>query len=119
MALGPNFGNVVGGESSGKGGGGTTSYFPARVKEVVTSDSTDPKSLFVQNGGWASLGFISFHPLFGPVDGNDKGNLIAKPLFGNFTQIPLVNEIVLILQAPNILNDDPQSQLFHILTVVK
>ena len=60
MALGPNFGNVVGGESSGKGGGGTTSYFPARVKEVVTSDSTDPKSLFVQNGGWASLGFISF-----------------------------------------------------------
>ena len=118
MALGPNFGNVVGGESSGKGGGGTTSYFPARVKEVVTNDSTDPKSLFVQNGGWASLGFISFHPLFGPVDGNDKGNLIAKPLFGNFTQIPLVNEIVLILQAPNILNDDPQSQQFYYLTTV-
>ena len=118
MALGPNFGNVVGGESSGKGGGGTTSYFPARVKEVVTNDSTDPKSLFVQNGGWASLGFISFHPLFGPVDSNDKGNLIAKPLFGNFTQIPLVNEIVLILQAPNILNDDPQSQQFYYLTTV-
>lgn len=117
MALGPNFGNVVGGEASGKGGS-TTSYFPARVKEVITSDSTDPKSLFVQNGGWASLGFISFHPLFGPVDGNDKGSLIAKPLFSNFTQIPLVNEIVLILQAPNILNDDPQSQQFYYLTTV-
>lgn len=117
MALGPNFGNLVGGESSGKSGG-TTSYFPARVKEVVTSDSTDPKSLFVQNGGWASLGFISFHPLFGPVDANDKASLIAKPLFSNFTQIPLINEIVLILQAPNILNDNPQSQQFYYLTTV-
>lgn len=117
MALGANFGNLVGGEASGKGGG-TTSYFPARVKEVVTSDSTDPKSLFVKNGGWASLGFISFHPLFGPVDANDKASLIAKPLFANFTQIPLINEIVLIFQAPNILNDDPQSQQFYYLTTV-
>ena len=117
MSLGPNFGNVAGGESSGKKGN-STPYFPARVKEVITSDSTDPKSLFVQNGGWASLGFISFHPLFGPVDANDKGNLIAKPLFSNLTQIPLVNEIVLIFQAPNILNDDPQSQQFYYLTTV-
>jgi len=117
MSLGPNFGNTVGGESGGKGGG-TTSYFPARVKEVITSDSNDPKSLFIENGGWASLGFISFFPLFGPVDAKNGGNLIAKPLFTNFTQIPLINEIVLILQAPNILNDDPQSQQFYYLTTV-
>ena len=112
MPLSPNFGGLVEGGKSGKGGK-KSPFFPARVKEIILQPSTDVNSLFVQNNGYPSIGYISFHPLNSVVDTQNPSNLIAAPLQINIRRLPLVNEVVLILQSTDILNEDPQAQKYY------
>lgn len=117
MPLGPNFGGIV--ESGNGGGGGSKKQiFPARVKNIILQPSTDPNSLFVKNNGYTSFGFITFHPLYSTVDTDNPANLIAAPIDANIQRVPLVNEVVLIVSAPDILNDNPMQQKYYYISNV-
>ena len=56
---------------------------------------------------------ISFHYLNSVVDTQNSANLIASPLEINIRRLPLINEVVLILQSTDILNEDPQAQKYY------
>jgi hypothetical protein len=118
MSLYPNFLNSEKSNSGGELSNSSSPFFFARVKDIVLSPNTQTENFFNDAGGWAGLGAIKFTPM-GVVIDNKTSNLIAKPLFTNISQYPLLEEIVMIFQAPSIeLNDDPQSQTFYYLTTV-
>jgi len=118
MSLTPNFGGDIAGLGQSSKRGGKAQIFPARVKDIVLQPSTDPNSLFYQNRGYPAIGFISFHPLYSVVDSNNKANLVAAPMDVNIRRLPLINEIVLIIQSADILNDNPQAQKYYYLNNV-
>ncbi len=118
MPLSPNFGGDVSGLGKRDKRGSKPQIFPARVKDIILQPSTNQNSLFVQNKGYPSIGYISFHPLYSVVDSENKANLVAAPLDVNVRRVPLVNEVVLIIQSTDILNEDPQSQKYYYLSGV-
>lgn len=65
----------------------------ARVSSVLLDDK-DPK-LFNELGGWKSIGSIKCRPF---INYNDPQStpIVARPINGNITRYPLVNEIVVI-----------------------
>jgi hypothetical protein len=118
MPLSPNFGGDIAGFGQSNKRGQKAQIFPARVKDIILQPSTDPNSLFAQNKGYPSIGFISFHPLYSVVDSQNKANLVAAPMDVNIRRLPLINEIVLIIQSTDILNEDPQAKKFYYLNNV-
>ena len=68
MPLSPNFGGDVSGLGKRDKRGSKPQIFPARVKDIILQPSTNQNSLFVQNKGYPSIGYISFHPLYSVVD---------------------------------------------------
>ena len=118
MPLTPNFGGDIAGFGQSNKRGQKAQIFPARVKDIILQPSTDPNSLFAQNKGYPSIGFISFHPLYSVVDSQNKANLVAAPMDVNIRRLPLINEIVLIIQSTDILNEDPQAKKFYYLNNV-
>lgn len=77
--------------------GGGNSIFPARVKDIILNNNT---KFFKESNGWGSLNLIKFKPLYSSVEGDKDSYSIAKPLFSNIKQIPLKEELVLIIVAP-------------------
>jgi len=118
MPLTPNFGGDLAGFGQSGKRGQKPQIFPTRVKDIILQPSTDPNSLFAKNKGYPSIGYISFHPLYSVVDSENKANLIAAPMDVNLRRLPLVNEIVLIIQSTDVLNNDPQAQKFYYLNNV-
>jgi hypothetical protein len=105
--------------SSGKGSGGKSLFFFARVNDILLSPQTKTKDFFINGGGWTGLGSIKFSPLGTVVDEDNPSSLIAKPLFNNISKYPILEEIVMILNAPSYgLNDNPQATTFYYLTIV-
>jgi hypothetical protein len=95
-----------------------TSFFnitPVRVKYTfinLEQLKIDNPELFKKYGEYFSLGGILFDSVSNPspedVDDNPLNNYIfAKPLFPNFRQIPLVNEIAYIITFPTPNLQDP------------
>jgi hypothetical protein len=118
-SLYPNLQNSISNIASGKGNGGKSLFFFARVNDILLSPQTKTKNFFTDGGGWAGLGSVKFTPLGTVVDEDNPSNLIAKPLFNNISKYPILEEIVMILNAPSYgLNDDPQSKTFYYLTTV-
>ena len=114
----PSFQNSA---ASGKGGsnGSSNAFFFARVNDILLSPKTKTNDFFTAGGGWAGLGSIKFTPIGTKPDNDNPSNLIAKPLFTNLIQYPILEEIVMIISAPSIgLNDNPQSQTFYYLSTV-
>lgn len=118
MPLSPNFGGEVSGIGKRDKRGAKPQIFPARVKDIILQPSTNPNSLFAQNKGYPSIGYISFHPLYTVVDSENKANLVAAPIDINLRRLPLINEVVLIIQSTDVLNEDPQSQKYYYLSGV-
>ena len=84
-------------------------FFPARVVDIVLDDSHDDWSKF---GEVESLGAIRFRVIGEQQDESDPTLLdIAFPINTNFKNYPLLNEIVLITEAPAIDRDD--SNVLH------
>ncbi len=81
-------------QTSLKGG-----IFAARVKDIILDDKTNP-DLFNYYGEWSSIGSILFQRV-GESYSAENRNVIAKPLFSNFKNYPIINEIVYILTLPN------------------
>ena len=106
--------------NSNKGGGSSqNTFFFARVNDILMSTKTKTNNFFNDAGGWAGLGSIKFTQLGTTTDNDNPSLLIAKPLFTNISQYPILEEIVVILQAPsNGLNSDPQAKTYYYLTTV-
>lgn len=67
-----------------------------RIISIVL-DETHPR--FKELGEWNSLGSIEYEDVINPIK-NDKPS-IAKPLYPNIKNYPLINEIVYIISFPN------------------
>jgi hypothetical protein len=105
--------------ASGKGNGGKSLFFFARVNDIVLSTETKTTNFFKEAGGWAGLGSIKFTPINSKPDNDKPANLIAKPLFNNISKYPILEEMVLILSAPSYdLNEKPNAKTFYYLTTV-
>lgn len=74
-----------------------TLFLPVRVYDIIL-DNTHPK--FSTYGEWNGLGTIEFKGVYSP-DSNPQSITIAKPLFPQLKNYPLVNEIVLVFKLPN------------------
>jgi hypothetical protein len=75
--------------------------FPARVIFILLNDKSQP-TIFKEYGEWNSLGSIFFSILNNPNPSKDiTSNSIAKPLFPNIKNYPLINEIVYIIALPS------------------
>jgi len=84
--------------------GSTPESFPARVVDIVLDDSHPDWAEF---GESESLGAIRFRVIGEQQDESDPKLLdIAFPLNSNFKNYPLLNEIVIIRNAPSIEKDD-------------
>jgi hypothetical protein len=117
MSLYPSLQNTINSNKEGNSNSPSPIFF-ARVKDIILSPNTQTENFFNQAGGWVGLGSIKFTPIGNTID-NSTSNLIARPLFTNISQYPILEEIVMVLQAPSIeLNNDPQSQTFYYLTTV-
>jgi hypothetical protein len=117
MSLYPSLQNTINSNKEGNSNSPSPIFF-ARVKDIILSPNTQTENFFNQAGGWVGLGSIKFTPIGNTID-NNTSNLIARPLFTNISQYPILEEIVMVLQAPSIeLNNDPQSQTFYYLTTV-
>jgi hypothetical protein len=77
----------------------TSPLLIGRVKDIIMDDK-HPE--FKKYGGWASLGFIKFSPIYQTADPNKTVSLpFAKPISSNYSQFPLLEEIVLIISGPS------------------
>jgi len=119
MSLYPSLDQSISNISSGKGGKGKSLFFFARVNDILVSPNTQTENFFNDAGGWAGLGSIKFTQIGSSTDNDNPTSLIAKPLFTNILQYPILKELVLILNAPSYgLNKDPQAKTFYYLTTV-
>lgn len=75
--------------------------FAARVQYIILDD-VDKPDLFKKYGEWSSIGGILFHTLNSnsPFKEIDYSNY-AKPLYSNYKNYPLENEIVYIISMPS------------------
>lgn len=75
-----------------------TQILSARVRCCILDDKTNPK-VFKDNGGWSSIGSILWEDVKYPNSSKiQNSGLLAKPLFPNFKNYPLKNEIVYIIK---------------------
>ena len=107
-------GSTKGGNVSQSSGGG---FIPVRVKKVNIIPSEDQQSLFVNAGKYWGIGCITFEALnkSTPVTEFPQGS-IAIPLNTSVRTLPLVNEIVYVIQGPSrkrLLGGDAQSTTFY------
>lgn len=84
----------------------STPFIIARVTRIILDriDINDPKNKdFAELGEWGAVGCINFSILYSSTDSSSKkySNLIAKPLFSNIKQYPLLGEIVQIFTGPS------------------
>lgn len=74
-----------------------STLIPVRVYDIILDD-THPK--WITYGGWNGLGTIEFKEIYTP-DSSPDNITIAKPLYPQLKNYPLINEIVLIFRLPN------------------
>ena len=85
--------------SANSGAGGeskSATLVPVRVTGIIL-DERHPR--FEALGGWDSLGSIFYVGVNTTDSGTPLKNNVARPLFPNLKQYPLLNEIVLIVKA--------------------
>lgn len=77
----------------------TPFFIPVRVKHIILNDS-DPE--FVKFGKWNSIGIIKWVPVYSDSYNDDISSMpFAKPFNSNNKKLPLINEIVYIIQLPD------------------
>jgi hypothetical protein len=119
MSLYPSLQQSISSNSNTGGKGNSNAFFFARVNDILLSTETKTENFFNDAGGWPGLGSIKFTPLGTTSNNENPSVLIAKPLFTNILQYPILEEIVLVLQAPSEgLNTDPQAKTYYYLTTI-
>lgn len=93
-----------------------------RVTRIILDriNINDPNnSDFADLGEWGAIGCVNFSILYSEKNTNFKksSNFIARPLFSNIKQYPLIGEIVQIITGPSEkLNDNLSRQDFYYTT---
>jgi hypothetical protein len=115
----PSLKGTINTNSKAGGSASPAPFFFARVNDILVSPTTKTNNFFQDAGGWAGLGSVKFTPIGTTIDTGTTTKLIAKPLFTNILQYPILNEIVMVFQAPsNDLNIDPQAKTYYYLNTV-
>jgi len=104
MKIKTNLSSIVSSASSkkGSGGGGTRAQI-GKVYGVVTTKNTPTKELFEANGGFNSVGtifYLDYEQSKYIEDINLNTCKTAIPLDSNIKKIPLIGELVHIIDAP-------------------
>jgi hypothetical protein len=87
---------------------------PARVIDIVLDESHPD---FTDLGGWVSIGSIRFEDV--NSSSNTKNLPIAKPLFPQLHNPPLINELVLIFNLPDKdMGDNDTSKNYYYLNTI-
>lgn len=88
--------------------------FAGRVRYCLLDDKTEPE-VFKNFGEWSSIGGIFFTKLYAPnPDKNFSTDNFARPLFPNFKNYPLENEVVYIIPLPSSdVQKDVNSEVFY------
>ena len=114
-----DFSTNIGG-TSGNNSTGTNvnnGFIPVRVKKVNITPSEDQKSLFQLAGEYWGVGAITFEALNkSKAISEFPDGSIALPINTSVRTLPLVNEIVFVIQGPSrnrVLGGDPQSNIFY------
>ena len=114
-----DFSTNIGG-TSGNNSTGTnvnSGFIPVRVKKVNITPSEDQKSLFQLAGEYWGVGAITFEALNkSKAISEFPDGSIALPINTSVRTLPLVNEIVFVIQGPSrnrVLGGDPQSNIFY------
>ena len=114
-----DFSTNIGGTSGNKSTGATVNsgFIPVRVKKVNITPSEDQKSLFQTAGEYWGIGAITFEALnkSKALSEFPEGS-IALPINTTVRTLPLVNEVVFVIQGPSrnrVLGGDPQSNIFY------
>lgn len=87
---------------------------PARVVDIILDESHPD---FSELGGWVSIGSIRFENV--NSSGDTQNLSIAKPLFPQLHNPPLVNELVLIFNLPDkdMGNSDTSKNYYYLNTI--
>lgn len=85
--------------SNSNGNNISNHFIPARVKDIILDDK---HPLFKEFGEWNSIGTIFYDKTMDPSPSPSKNLPVAFPLFPNFKNYPLKNEIVYILALPGL-----------------
>ena len=100
-------------------GSGNNPFIIGRVTRIILEgiDINDTINKdFADLGEWGALGCIQFSVLYSNKQSNNESyaNLIAKPLFSNIKQYPLIGEIVQIIPGPSDgINDRKSKQDYY------
>ena len=120
-----DFSTNIGG-TSGNNSTGTnvnSGFIPVRVKKVNITPSKDQKSLFQLAGEYWGVGAITFEALNkSKAISEFPDGSIALPINTSIRTLPLVNEIVFVIQGPSrnrVLGGDPQSNIFYYTTSIR
>lgn len=99
-----------------KNGGSDNTFIPVRVVDIVLDDSNVNWNKL---GGWDALGVITFVPIFSDQKFNKRSEDIARPLFSNLKQYPLINEITYVIQLPdpNTASDVKHKSFYYLNTI--
>lgn len=81
-----------------------------RVIDIILS-SEHPE--WEKYGGWDSLGLIKFVEYYGDQSDSKTSINIARPLFANIKQFPLLQEITYVLQLPDPTIQDPNFSAYY------
>lgn len=96
----------------------------ARVTKVILNEINKEGKIdkdFLTSGGWGSIGSIKFNILYENSNpgGVNVNKLVARPLFPNVKNYPLVGEIVLLVMGPsNRLNDSTGEKDYYYISPV-
>ena len=99
-----DFSTNIGGTSGNKSTGATVNsgFIPVRVKKVNITPSEDQKSLFQTAGEYWGIGAITFEALNkSKAISEFPDGSIALPINTSVRTLPLVNEIVFVIQGPS------------------
>ena len=110
-----NIGRTGGNNSTGTNV--NSGFIPVRVKKVNITPNEDQKSLFQLAGEYWGVGAITFEALNkSKAISEFPDGSIALPINTSVRTLPLVNEIVFVIQGPSrnrVLGGDPQSNIFY------
>ena len=103
MRIKENLGSIASSANKNKSSNTTPKAQIGKVFGIITTENTPTKELFEKYGGWTGVGTI-FYKDYDQSKFAESADLnlckIAKPLYGNIQDYPLIGELVHIVDAP-------------------
>lgn len=78
-------------------------FLAVRIIDIILDDKHPEWEKY---GGWDSLGLIKFIPFYSSLEDNTQSINIAKPLFANIKNYPLLQELTYVITLPDPVSAD-------------